>query len=58
MYFYSHEDVTITANVGHLLVANIVQHDAHMHVAVRTSFEGTPTLNRMKFILDKHMRGS
>ena len=44
MYFYSHEDVTITANVGHLLVAYIVQHDAHMHVAVRTSFEGTPYL--------------
>ena len=27
MYFYSHEDVTIEANVGHLLVAYIGLHD-------------------------------
>ena len=44
MYFYSHEDVTIEANVGHLLVAYIVLHDTRVVVLYGTSFEGTPNL--------------
>ena len=44
MYFYSHEDVTIEANVGHLLVAYIVLHDTRVVVLYGTSFEGTPYL--------------
>ena len=44
MYFYSHEDVTIAANVGHLLVAYIVLHDTRVVVLYGTSFEGTPYL--------------
>ena len=43
MYFYSHEDVTIAANVGHLLVAYIVLHYKH-GVVRNSSFEGTPYL--------------